>query len=643
MDEVRVPMASMRWWTADKEEDRNDTCGRRVADALIAFYDATAAGQKSRKQKYDWNLKMFNGRQELPGTSANRGWLRTPNGEIISLNVLASIERSTRARICKSRPAPWATTDGASRAQQKSADQSQQFLMGAIREIGLYRHMQRTMDIGLICGECDIKVYPDFEGEKLRAGVVYPWESPVSEQDSHYGEPRCRLQVAHMDRARARALYTTDATSQQVTDAILCANQSHGDPIFGFKGDDTDQIRIVEGWHLPSGKHSDDGRHVIAIEGATLYDKPWTRDRFSMARFVAEPEPVGFFGTSICDELEGLQLEINGGLEKIREGHQLGGHCMILIQADGDVNVAEVSNLSHQVLRWSGVNPPTPIVIPAVAPEVYQWIWSLVERMYQIWGASQLSANAQLPAGLQNASGKALRVFKDSETERFSYLERAYEQLMLDCCDLILDAAEDLALEVPGFSVRYADNRSLRTIKWSDVSAARDSYVLSVAPKSYLDEAPGGRVAAVQERIQSGLMDPRMASSLLNDPDLRAAPDPFTASLDLARYQVDKMLDDGVQLWAEDYQDLETARAVALTELQRAETYTDVPAANLQLIRNYAAKIAAQLKPPAPPPQPPPNPAAGPTPPGPMPPGTMPPDAMMPPGAPAPMPTEVTQ
>ena len=625
MDEVRVPMSAMRWWVADKDEDRTDTCGRRVADSLIAFYDATANGQRSRKQKYEWNLKMFNGRQELPGKSSTRGWLKTPNGEIISLNVLASIVRSTRARIAKSRPAPWATTDGASRAQQKSADQSQQFLMGAIREIGLYRHMQRALDLGLICGECDIKVYPDFEGERLRAGVVYPWEAPVSEQDSHYGEPRCRVQVAYMDRAMAKALYTDDTTPREVRDAILMANQSHGDPIFGFKGDDTDQIRIVEGWHLPSGKRADDGRHVIAVEGAMLYDRPWTRDRFSMARFVAEPEPVGFFGTSVCDELEGLQLEINDGLEKIREGHQLGGHCMILIAADGDVNTAEVSNLSHQVVKWSGVAPPQAIVVPAVAPETYQWVWSLVERMYQIWGTSQLSASAQIPAGLQNASGKAMRVFKDSETERFSYLERANDQLMLDCCDLILDAAEDLATEVPGFSVRYADNRSLRTIRWSDVRKARDNYVLSVAPKSYLDEAPGGRVAAVQERIQAGLMDPRMAASLLNDPDLRAAPDPFSASLDLCRHQVDKMLDTGVQVWAEDYQDLELARAVALTELQRAETYTDVPTANLQCLRNYVAKIADQLKPKAPPPQPAPDPAAGPMPPAPPDAAAMPP------------------
>ena len=629
MDEVRVPMSAMRWWVADKDEDRTDTCGQRVADSLIAFYDATANGQKSRKQKYKWNLEMFNGRSELPGKSDNRGWLKTPNGEIISLNVLASIERSTRARIAKSRPAPWATTDGASRAQQKSADQSQQFLMGAIREIGLYKHMRRALDIALICGECDIKIYPDFEGEKIRAGVVYPWESPVSEQDSHYGEPRCRVQVAHMDRARARALYTNDQTPQEVVDAILCANQSHGDPIFGFNGDDTDQIRIVEGWHLPSGKHSDDGRHVIAIEGATLYDQPWTRDRFQTARFVAEPEPVGFFGTSICDELEGMQLEINDGLEKIREGHQLGGHCMILIQGDGDLNVAEISNLSHQVVRWSGVNPPTPTVVPAVAPEVYQWVWSLVERMYQIWGQSQLSANAQIPQGLQGASGKAMRVFKDSETERFSYLERDFEQLMLDSCDLILDSAEDLSTEVKGFAVRYQDNRSLRTIKWSDVRKARDSYVLSVAPKSYLDESPGGRVAAVQERIQSGIMDPRMASYLLNDPDLRSAPDPFTASLELSRFQVDKMLDEGVQVWAEDYQDLETARAVAQTELMRAQMQSDVPESHRQCLRNYLAKIATALKPPAPPPGPP-NPAAGP----------MPPEAM-PPMPPAPMPPEV--
>jgi hypothetical protein len=608
---------TLRWWKeGDKSKDQ-----QKLASALTQHFDAIESQQQSRESIYKRNLRLYNGHRGLPSQSVT-SYIVGDTGEVLSLNVIASIIRSLRSKIVKNRPAPWVLTDSATMKQQLAAEQCQQFLMGAIYECGVFGVMARAFDLSCICGATDVKVYPDFDAGRIRVECMYPWEVPLDDQDAYYGSPRSRYQKSYVDRDIVREVYGGDA--KEVLHAIEIAERSKGDDSFGFSGS-TDQIRLVEGWHLPSGKAAKDGLHTIAIPGAAVYSHEYTRDHFPFARLLCEPDPVGFGGSGVADELFGIQQEIDETLTKIREGHSLGGNILLLVESGSKVNKAKLTNLSHAVAEYTGTQP-TIATIPAVSPDVYQWVWTLVDRAYQIWGASQLSASAEKPAGLN--SGKALRVFHDVETERFSYLARGYEQLMLDICDLIIDAAEDLSKVDPSFAVRYRSNEGIRKIKWREVSIARDSYVLQVQPKSYLDESGPGRVAGIQDMLDMQTLDPRAVPMLQRDPDLRAFPDPYASSLKLARSQVDAILHDGQERTAEPYQDLNLAAQVALDALQKAQTWEDVPAERIDMLRAYINGIEALLEPPAPPPAPMP-------PPGMMPPGMPPDPAMM--GAP-PMP-----
>lgn len=598
-----------RWWRATDAD---------IADALIEHAKGVETSQSGRVTNYKKALKLYQGRDVLPGRSV--AYLATPTGDVLSLNVVASIIRSLRAKIVRNRPAPMILTDGASQEQQDQAKGLQSFVEGALYETGAYEAMEKAFDVASITGDAWIKVYPDFEDECIRVECRYPWEVFVSDQEGYRGQPRSIYERAHIDREVLHALY-----GDEHGEAILTASQSRGDEDFGFGDSQADQIEVWEGWRLPSSRKSEDGRHGIVLQGAALLSEPWTRERYPWAHFAIEAEPVGCHGTGICDELYGIQSEINNVLAKVQEGHQLGGSVMLLVEEGSSVNKGKLTNQGHVIVTYKGPQPPQPTIIPAVAPETYQYLWQLVDRAYAIYGVSQLSAQSVKPAGLN--SGRALRTHHDLESERFAYIARAYERLVIDIAQLILDAAQDLAEQVPGYAVRYSTADSIKRIKWKEVDMDRDAFVMRVHPASFLPQTPGGKLAAVQDLVELQVVPPQEAARLLELPDAKSRPNPYESSMRLARYQVDRILRDGEPQTPESYQDLQVALNVALAAYCDARTFTDVEASNLDLLREYIEALQGLISPP-------PDPAAMPTPDAamvpPVPPEAMPPVAVPP-------------
>lgn len=595
-----------RWWREDSET--------QVARALTQHAKMVETEQSSRILSYKKALRWYQGRDGLPGR-ARDAYLVAPNGQLLSLNVIASAIRTLRAKVVKNRPRPWIVTDGGTQAQQDSAQALQQFVEGCFSEYGVYEAMERAFDLSAICGDSWIKVYPDYEAARLRVEVSYPWEVLAGDQDAFYGRPRSLYQRAHMDREVLAEGYPDAA------DAIYLASPSAGDPDWGFAREG-DQVEVWEGWRLPSSEKAKDGRHGLSCGDAPLSVGTWERSRFPFAHMTLEPEPVGFHGVGLAAELAGIQSEINETLTKIQEGHVTGGHVLLLVEAGSKVNKSKLTNALHGIVEYTGT-PPTPVVIPAVSGETYNWVWTLLDKAYAIIGISQMAAQAQKPAGL--VSGRALRTHHDIESERFSYMARAYERLCVDLAELVIDAATDLAEVVPGFTVRYRGPDSIKRIKWSEVSLDRDAFVMQTWPVSLLPQTPAGKLAAVQDLIDLQVIDGRAAKILMDLPDTKSLPDAYEASFKLARYQVDRILREGEAQTPEAFQDLNTALTVALDSYNRARTYPDVQAERLDLLRDYIEAIQGLLAPPPPPPEamPPAAPA-------------MPPDATVP--APPPMP-----
>ena len=58
----------------------------------------------------------------------------------------------------------------------------------------------------------------------------------------------------------------------------------HPNPLWAQLDEDRlTALIITDGWHLPSGKDADDGRHVVAVDTGALIDEPWERPEFPAA------------------------------------------------------------------------------------------------------------------------------------------------------------------------------------------------------------------------------------------------------------------------------------------------------------------------------------------------------------------------
>ncbi len=80
------------------------------------------------------------------------------------------------------------------------------------------------------------------------------------------------------------------------------------------------------------------------------------------------------------------------------------------------VTQAQLNNDLAAIVKFSGT-PPTYVPPQIIAPEVYQHLWALYAKAFEISGISQLNATGLKPSGLN--SGAAQRAYQDVQSERF--------------------------------------------------------------------------------------------------------------------------------------------------------------------------------------------------------------------------------
>src|SRR6185437_17028320 len=87
----------------------------------------------------------------------------------------------------------------------------------------------------------------------------------------------------------------------------------------------SDQIILIEAWHLRSFDGANDGRHVIVCSDGVVLDEKWEKDYFPFVKMSYNPHSVGFFSQGLIEQLMGTQLGIDGLLETISESiHRMG-------------------------------------------------------------------------------------------------------------------------------------------------------------------------------------------------------------------------------------------------------------------------------------------------------------------------------
>lgn len=558
---------------------------------LLATFQHLWNRDSVRRSDELYNMRMY-ANKNIAGTEAGNYWRvqGDTDGERdgrMKLNVAKAVVDTATSRIAKTRPRATFLTSGGNHSLRKKAQGMERFVSAVMRNNQMIERSPRVFVDSTVGGTGCWAVLKHCGEIKIER--VYTGEIIVDAAESMYGDPRNMYRIQYVDRNVLIAMFPEHKAQIKKADNRLVSEE--GDyPVYDSTAD---QVQVVTGYHLPSGKDKGDGRICIAISGATLSDDEWNHDWFPFVFLRWTDRQLGFWGNGAIDEIRGIQTEISRLLNLIAKSQRRLGVPWILKEEGSKVENAHLDNAIGTIVSYRGT-PPIVQANNSVAPDwIAQLNW-LYQRAFEITGVSAPSSSGVMPAGL--TSGVAIREWSDVETARFSIVAQQYEQAHVELAKRIVALGKELSETDSKFHiVASKDKYTVETIKWSEIEMPEDSYTIEVFPTSSLPSHPAGRLAAVQELINAGMITPERGKQMLGFPDLEEEESLDRAARDAIDMAVESMLDKGIYIGPEPFDDLELAMKVVQSNYNKARQRGDVPDERLQLLRNYLTSASNMI------------------------------------------------
>lgn len=508
----------------------------------------------------------------------------------LTYNVCQSAVDTAQAKMAKNKPKPLFLTSGGDYKLQRKAKKLTKFVEGVFYENKAYQLGAQVFKDAEVWGTGILHVY------ECNKRIVYERvicnEIIVDDVEAFYGQPRSLYRTKNIDRSILLDLFPDEES------AIKDANQARPDDLGAYPST-SDELQVIEAWHKPSGPDAKDGKHSISIYGKELFSEEWDRDYFPFVFFHWNKKQFGFWGQSLVEQIQPIQLEINKLLWVLQRSYHLAGSFKILLENGSKIVKEHMNNDIGAIISYTGT-PPQYVTPPIVQPELYPHLQELTNRAYELAGISQLSATSKKPEGLN--SGKALREYNDIESDRFMIVGQNYEEFFVQTAQLTVAVAKH-AFGSGSYKVKAPGKKFIETIDWKDVQMKEDEYVLKIYPVSALSDNPSERLDDVQELMQAGIVDPDTGRRLLDYPDLEAEEGLANAELDYLHETFDKMVDEGLYTPPEPYDNLQLARKLALEYYAKGKC-SGLEEEKLNQFRTFLSQIDSieqAAMPPAPP------------------------------------------
>lgn len=551
-----------RWYDAD-----NASPHASVFDIVPQLESKSS----DRRNKFLKHARLY-GNYEFGGLGPGQNSVSGRSNRL-TFNVVANCVDTATALMARSKPAPQFLTSGADYKLARKAIKLNKFGKGVQHQLGIHRLSESMHLDKLIYGTCFAKIWS--EGKKLCAERVFPWEILIDEADGFYGDPKNMFQVKYIDRDRLIDMYPE------------CEDKLWHTPSAptGYFGEQltTDLIKVVECWHL-SGKS---GRHVICVENDTLFDEEWTRARFPIVWSHWDlPRPTGFWGGSMVERLAPIQASISDLIARIKQKTRLFGVPRIIVDAASGIPKNWISNEIGEILTiQNGANPPVILTPPPLANEDMQLLQMEIARAYEEVGISQASATARKPTGIN--SGVGVREVLEIGSERLVMYGLRWEEFHMDVVRVALDEVR----EIDGFSVDVPGKQHRDELSWADLDLDEEAYVLQCFPVSLLPQTPAGRYERIQELAMGGWITKEQGLELMQVPDMDNLSADVNAQSNSVRQRIDSMIDDGIYVAPEPYDD--PAASIAIVKsIYFQERERGAPEQTLAMLRQYMTTCA---------------------------------------------------
>lgn len=561
---------NFRWWDEDQAEKRHE----RVEATVRYLY----AKDEDRRMRIERAARLY-------GPGIQLGMWKPPEGTsqgTLSLNLVRTLTRTAVSNVVdKPAPRPMFATDGGDYELQQRAEGMSKLASGALYQSDFDELFRGHALLAALCGKVPFQVYADDDRPMIEA--VAPWQILVDERDGADEKPRNLYKLSWVDREVLQRKFPDQE------EAIADAKKGGIDDQWG-EDSLSDQVLVMEAWHLPSGAGAGDGRYVCCTDVCDLADEDWDEPTFPFA-WLKWDKPVGsFWGAGIADELWPTQYELNLAVSRRREMIWKLANMRVYLMNGTRITPGPISNAVGAVYHVQG-QPPVFDQAKASNPDLDAWTDYWWVKGFQQLGISEQAAMAMKPAGLD--SGRAQLIHADLTSGRLAAWGKNCQDCYTEVSRQVVRCLRRIAKSKPSLKITYLDpqGQTLEPIKWQDVKLEDDAFIVQCFPISSLSSSASGRIAQLESWRRDGVIDMPTYRRLLNMPDLKSEMDLLNGPRDL----IEKILNDmlyksGRYVAPETYDDLETFRQVATFRLLQART-RGVPRERLQLVRDLIVEI----------------------------------------------------
>jgi len=545
------------WW---KAEDEAQLCAELCGTAA---YLKTAQTYRIRQLAVDIRLYCGLSVYSYAGSNVSKmDKTKSLPDDKPTFNLVSVATDTLVSRIGQNEPTPKFLTDGGDYRERHLAQQLNQFILGEFYQTKAYIKGKKMFRDGLVMGSGALKVYEGHD-DKVQVDRVMTTDLYVDDNDALNGEPQQLIQLKLMDRDKLAA------NNPKAAGIIDATPQSYPDNSPDSGRTTADQVMVFEAWKLPSGDDQKapgyiPGRHVIATASGIIFEEKWHKQKFPFVFFNYSDPFLGFWGQGLATRLFGTQLSLNRILHVISKAIMLVGVPRVFIDQSSKVVKAHQNNEIGVLVTYSGTKPSYEVA-PCNAPELYAERDKLISYGLKQEGISDMQATGEKPRGLD--SGEAVRSFEDVNDARFSETSKKYDQIFVDLAYLIVGTARDIANRTGKYQTVYPNKDGTKEIDLPKMSILDDPFVIQCFSESSLPRSPAGRIAAITERVQSGMLTVKEGRRLMHYEDLEQDEKLDNASEERIFKYLDEIVEDGKYTPPDIFMDLALANELTVKYL----------------------------------------------------------------------------
>ena len=505
------------------------------ADVLQKMADSDHNKNRARERIYEGH-ELLNNRAAIVS-------LEAAGIGIAKLNASKSIIDTFVSRFSKDRPMPsFDTTDGDWQLKRRG-QKYKQFIRGEMLATEFDDLSREALLDGSVLGNGYTLIDSD---DDVFADRVPVNEILYDKRECRYGKPKQAVRVRRVAKDVLAELYP------QHKDAIYraCPSRRRKDDDFDMLSDLDDYTDVYEGWDLPTSKDSQDGRHGLVIDTATLVFERWHEPRFPWAHLRLFKPRNGLMGWGFIDQLASLQHRVNCIVRDLQLNLAATGRGFFAVNEQNDIPTELLTGWMPFKLKHKGPNPPTWQAPTPFNQAQLNALEFFINKMYDLSGVSQASATSKSSLGA-GASGIALDTQYDIDSDRFCMPQANYARYRLDAAQRYIDAAARVARrremnkgEKKSYvSVSWKNRDAIERLEYDKVVLDEGQYNLKVEPVNFLPDTRAGRLAVVEQLAKAGVIEQWLVPTLFEEPDLVQANGILLAPFKNAMRKMDELAD----------------------------------------------------------------------------------------------------